>query len=177
MNRKTILAILISIGIATTGTWFGVSKHYQNKLDKQKSVLDNGREESYSREEKIHELNTDIENMQERLNELNGTIKEQRQQLLEISTPKPNQVSTKKMEMELTFYTPTGNRTASGTIPQEGRTVASNSLPLGTKVLINGNTYIVEDRGGMADNVIDIFVESYEKAIQLGRQKAVVEVL
>lgn len=177
MNRKTILAILMSVGIATTGTWFGVSKHYQNKLDNQKIVLDSVQDESYSRGEKINELNNDIENMQERLTDLNETIKEQRQQLLEISMPKPKQVSTKKMEVELTFYTPTGNRTASGTIPQEGRTVACNSLPLGTKVLINGNTYIVEDRGGMANNVIDVFVESYDKAIQLGRQKAIVEVL
>lgn len=58
--------------------------------------------------------------------------------------------------------------TASGKKAQEGITVASNSLPLGTKISIDGHVYEVQDRGGMASNVIDVFVNSHQKALNLG---------
>lgn len=58
--------------------------------------------------------------------------------------------------------------TASGKKAQEGITVASNSIPLGTKISINGHVYEVQDRGGMASNVIDVFVSSHQKALNLG---------
>lgn len=58
--------------------------------------------------------------------------------------------------------------TASGKKAQEGITVASNSIPLGTKISIDGHVYEVQDRGGMASNVIDVFVSSHQKALNLG---------
>ena len=58
--------------------------------------------------------------------------------------------------------------TASGTYVTEGRTVACNSLSFGTKVIINGNTYTVEDTGGMNGNTIDIFVSSHQEALNKG---------
>lgn len=58
--------------------------------------------------------------------------------------------------------------TASGKKVQEGITVASNSIPLGTKISIDGHIYEVQDRGGMASNVIDVFVSSHQKALNLG---------
>lgn len=58
--------------------------------------------------------------------------------------------------------------TASDKKAQEGITVASNSIPLGTKISIDGHVYEVQDRGGMASNVIDIFVGSHQKALNLG---------
>lgn len=58
--------------------------------------------------------------------------------------------------------------TASGKKVQEGITVACNSLPLGTKISINGHIYEVQDRGGMASNVIDVYVDSHQKALNLG---------
>lgn len=62
------------------------------------------------------------------------------------------------------------NKTASGTTPKEGRTVACNSLPFGTKLLIDGEEYIVEDTGNMSNNVIDIYFYSHEEALQFGVQ-------
>lgn len=62
------------------------------------------------------------------------------------------------------------NKTASGTTPKEGRTVACNSLLFGTKLLIDGEEYIVEDTGNMSDNVIDIYFYSHEEALQFGVQ-------
>lgn len=54
-------------------------------------------------------------------------------------------------------------KTASGTWPQEGRTVAaSKQFPLGTKLYIEGlGEYIVEDRGGFASNVIDMYSNTH----------------
>lgn len=65
-----------------------------------------------------------------------------------------------------------GGATASGTTPTQGRTVACNSLPFGTKISINGNIYTVEDTGNMADNVIDIYFNSHSEALQFGRRSA-----
>lgn len=65
-----------------------------------------------------------------------------------------------------------GGKTASGTIPTQGRTIACNSLPLGTKVRINGQTYTVEDTGNMSNNVIDIYFNSHSEALQFGRRSA-----
>ena len=62
--------------------------------------------------------------------------------------------------------------TASGTQATAGRTVACNSLPIGTVISINGHQYVVEDTGGMGGNVIDIFFDSHEEAINFGRQSA-----
>lgn len=63
--------------------------------------------------------------------------------------------------------------TASGKKVQEGLTVACNSLPLGTKISIEGHIYEVQDRGGMKSNVIDIYVNSHQKALNLGVKRNV----
>ena len=64
------------------------------------------------------------------------------------------------------------NKTASGTTPEQGRTVACNSLTFGTRLLIDGEEYIVEDTGNMNDNIIDIYFYSHEEALQFGVQSA-----
>ena len=68
--------------------------------------------------------------------------------------------------------------TASGRVAVAGRTVAADHLPLGTRVRINGNEYVVEDRfgGGYTDR-IDIFCDTKEEAFANGRQYLEVEVL
>ena len=61
-----------------------------------------------------------------------------------------------------------GGNTASGTVPTQGRTVACNTLAAGTRININGNDYIVEDTGNMKGNVIDIFFNSHQEALNFG---------
>ena len=79
---------------------------------------------------------------------------------------------------ELTAYIATGNTCTNGEYPTAGYTIASNTLPLGTRVYIEGlGERVVEDRGGMAGNVIDVFVSSYDEAIQFGRQTGEVYIL
>lgn len=69
---------------------------------------------------------------------------------------------------EVTAYTHTGSVMANGEYPHVGA-VASNDFQLGTVLNINGSNYVVKDR--MAYNgVIDIFVDSYDEAINFGRK-------
>jgi 3D (Asp-Asp-Asp) domain-containing protein len=70
--------------------------------------------------------------------------------------------------------------TATGTIPQEGRTVAADPklIPYGTELIINGKDgYIVEDCGGaIKGHRIDIFMNSRNNALQFGRQTVRVQI-
>ena len=75
---------------------------------------------------------------------------------------------------ELTAYCATGNPCADGVYPTVGHTVACNDSRLWHHwVYIEGyGTYYVHDTGGMASNVIDIFMGSYNECIQFGRRRA-----
>ena len=61
-------------------------------------------------------------------------------------------------------------RTASGTKATAGRTVAaSGQFSFGTKLIINGREYTVEDRGGaIQGNKIDIYMNSHSEALAWG---------
>ena len=76
--------------------------------------------------------------------------------------------------LELTAYIATGNPCADGAYPQVGYTVASNDPALWhRRIHIEGyGDYYVHDTGGMASNVLDVFVGSYDEAIQFGRRTA-----
>ena len=57
---------------------------------------------------------------------------------------------------------------ASGALATEGRTVAAGyGIPFGTEVMINGNVYVVEDRG-VDDGCFDIFVNDHNTALAMG---------
>lgn len=78
--------------------------------------------------------------------------------------------------METTAYNATVEQcgkadgiTASGTYVTEGRTVACNDFPFGTKLLIGENVYVVEDRCGY-DNVVDIYFDDHRDAMSWGKR-------
>lgn len=84
--------------------------------------------------------------------------------------------------VSMSAYTPHelgGSRTtASGAECQEGITCAANFCPLGSKIIYNGKTYLVQDRMAPGyDRNVDLFMESYEQAIQFGRKEAQVQVI
>ena len=65
--------------------------------------------------------------------------------------------------------------TASGTKAKQGRTIAVDPklIPYGTKVVINGRTYVAEDCGGsIKQNRIDVFFNSHKDALNFGVQYA-----
>lgn len=68
--------------------------------------------------------------------------------------------------------------TASGLPATEGVTIASDHLPFGTLVDIDGHIYMVQDRFGAGHtDRIDIFVEDRGKALEYGSQEKMVKVL
>ena len=73
----------------------------------------------------------------------------------------------------------TNGITASGTKATAGRTIATDSkFAFGTKLSINGTTYIVEDRGGaIKGNKIDMYFDTHAQALQWGVKYLPVEVV
>ena len=70
-----------------------------------------------------------------------------------------------------TAYAYTGSPCANGEYPEEGYTIACNSLPFGTRVYIKGAGFrFVEDRGpaSMGDAWLDIYMADVEDCIQWG---------
>lgn len=167
MISKKKVGVLILAGIFATSNymWYNHTKELEVKLESRSQAIEVLDTSVKKQGEYVNELKTELQKRNEEVSELRGEIQ------------KAKELSYNTREYELTFYAPTGCLTASGTVPQVGRTVACNSLPMGTHVLINGHEYIVEDTGGMSDNVIDIFVNSEEEALQLGRQRATVQIL
>lgn len=66
------------------------------------------------------------------------------------------------------------NRTAAGTVPKAGRTIAATpEYKLGQRVRILGRTYIVEDRMSRRykSNRIDIYMNNHTDAVKFGVKK------
>lgn len=96
-------------------------------------------------------------------------------------TPMPQPKSLGKFK--LTAYCPCSiccgsyadGITSTGKIAVAGRTIAVDptTIPYGSKVTINGHTYIAEDCGGaIKGNKIDIYFDSHQEALQFGVQYA-----
>ena len=69
-----------------------------------------------------------------------------------------------------------GTRTASGRKAKQGRTIAVDrrKIKLGTKVQINGKTYVAEDvGGGVKGNHIDVFFSSHKQTMKFGKKTGV----
>ena len=72
-----------------------------------------------------------------------------------------------------TYCTDGDGITATGTKATAGRTIAVDPrvIPYGSKVIINGNTYIAEDCGGaIKSNKVDIFFDTHQEARVWGIQ-------
>lgn len=93
--------------------------------------------------------------------------------------PEPQSVYTYVGSYELTAYVWTGNPCADGVYPEVSYTCACNDPALWHKwIHIEGyGDYYVHDTGGMSSNVIDIFVGSYDEAINFGRRTAEVYII
>lgn len=87
----------------------------------------------------------------------------------------------RELKMTATAYTWTGNRTATGTWPRVGRTVATDweILPPGTRLIIDGVPgYVVEDKGSaIKGQKIDIYMRSYAEAINFGVKTVTVQIV
>ena len=67
------------------------------------------------------------------------------------------------------------NLTYSGTVPQPDHTISAdlNVFPLGTKLMIDGTVYTVEDMGSsVTGNKLDIFYATHDEALAAGTYTA-----
>lgn len=72
-----------------------------------------------------------------------------------------------------TAYTHTGSACYNGHYPEAGYTVATNSLPIGTEIYIEGIGFrTVEDRGPsyMPYEWLDVFLDGYGECVAYGEQ-------
>ncbi|PTM59315.1 3D domain-containing protein [Desmospora activa] len=87
---------------------------------------------------------------------------------------------SKSMNGQATGYTHTGNPTATGNMPKRGTVAVDPSvIPLGTKLYIPGyGQGVAQDTGGaVRGNIIDLFFETREEAIQWGRRNVTIYIL
>lgn len=156
-TRKRISALLIALIIATTGFQpaRAEAKETENEL------LDKAEEIRIRETEKVKDLIEAAEAAEEAAEE------------------EPEQTKTYFNDFSLTAYCATGNPCADGVYPQTGYTAACNDPALWHKwIEIEGyGVFYVHDTGGMSSNVIDIFVGSYDEAIQFGRRSAGVYII
>ena len=69
-----------------------------------------------------------------------------------------------------------GTRTASGKKAKQGRTIAvdKKKIKLGSKIKINGKTYVAEDVGsGVKGKHIDVFFKSHKQTKRFGKKTGV----
>lgn len=129
----------------------------------------------YNKLEAINlKLNNTIEEQTNTIESLRSELETQKEEKEKIAQP------TKSLEQfKITAYCAckkccgkwAGGNTASGTKPTAGRTIAVDTsiIPFGTKVIIDGHTYIAEDTGGaIKGKRIDIFFDSHQKALEWG---------
>ena len=96
-----------------------------------------------------------------------------------VEEPEPEPVIQSLGIYRLTAYCPckkccgkTNGITASGTKATAGRTIAvARQIPFGTELIIDGHTYVAEDRGGaIKGNRIDIYFDTHQEALNFGVQ-------
>ena len=162
--KIAVAVVAFSIAIFVTIGLVNQKENLEKTVDKQQQMI-------YDKEKELDDMRVELQ----RINDL-LYIEQQEKQNMEVKQEDEKSEQGEAAVFEITHYTHTGNNTASGVYPVAGRTVACNSLPLGTIVEINGRDFIVEDRGGMGGNVIDIFVDSESEAIQKGRYTTTVYV-
>lgn len=92
--------------------------------------------------------------------------------IVSISPIEVSRGSERPQVFTATAYTATGNRTCTGTWPQEGRTVATDPavIPHGSRLTIDGQPgYVAEDSGSLIrDMKIDLYLDSEEECILWG---------
>lgn len=110
--------------------------------------------------------------------------------VIETITSEPEQpeqvqeITQKAITVRATAYCPckkccgkSDGITATGAKATAGRTVAVDPdvFPFGTEIIIDGRTYVAEDKGGkIRGNAIDIFFENHDEARAFGVQQLTV---
>lgn len=174
---------------------------YEQKINKLNSQMEDREEEINkiieNNNEIVNGLNKEIEQYKNKIDTLNkmynnGNNNNNSNSTVSSKTRTSNNVIT--TTATLSYYTncPEENAgyttTCTGAEPKNGM-IASNYWPLGTKVIIDGKTYTVADRGGKSfnkSNRFDVFVErlsgesnqQYRKRVlEMGKRTVEVQII
>lgn len=175
---KSKIAILVIIPMLVLGGGNKLNQEYKDKVHKiemqkeadirrkriqEEKKKEKKRLENRKKEEKVK---TKTEKKRQKEEEKKKAELEKQQQKKK-KEKQQKKTKGRKIKCRLTFYTSLacenggyGNVTASGKRLYDG-CIANNALPFGTKVVIDGKTYTVEDRGCSAFNNIysyDVYV-------------------
>lgn len=124
----------------------------------------------------IESQNGSITTQEKTIKELRGQIKAMEEHEEAVAFEKAITRGSKRTAV-VTAYTYTGQKTASGTWPKEGRTVAGpRTVPFGTVVWIDGiGERIVEDRtNSRFEGRYDVFMESQADCLEWGIQERII---
>ena len=184
MNNQEKLLLISCTALMISGLSTGINLDKKNKEVERLNTeliqtIDQSNKDKIDLEKEIENLKIEI-SKKEILNKKLNSKKE-------ISKPTRGTKSTKG-NFQATAYCKctkccgkwTNSPTASGTTPKAGRTIAvdPNVIPLGSRVLVNGKEYRAEDTGSkIKGNIVDIFHNTHQEALNFGRQTVQVEVL
>ena len=168
MTKRNVLGMCLIVLALLVSIW---DMHdFYSEQEKMQKTIDVQKEMIYNRDKQIEEKNIRIEGLNQEVFDLRR----------ELEDKQVSRGASRITTYKITHYSGDetgGTLTASGEVAQENHTIACNSLPFGTRVRINGNIFVVEDRGAMDSNIIDIFVGSYEEALERGAFYTEVEIL
>ena len=174
MSQRKLRKVLFHLGVGASvasWVWFGLVASYNIDKNNLQEIIDNQAKELYNKDNELTKRDLAI-------SDLNKKLDVDEEKLAECPKWIP-------MQMELSFYTVSADEcgnadgiTSSGAPATVGRTIASNTLPQGTKVLIEGHVYTVEDTGGaIVNSCLDVLVATKEEAMSRGRYTTTVYVL
>ena len=154
MRNKVIVVAIILIFFLVLGGWYYELQQVKMQL---KEANNNSIKAIQQLQEDIKEMKSEMDGIESNLPTFAGVFS-----------------TTAYCKCEKCCGVWTDSPTKSGTIPQEGRTIAVDPdvISLGTQVIIDGQIYTAEDTGSaVKGNVIDIYFNSHEETERYGRQE------
>lgn len=174
MNRVKKSNLIKTGVVFGTVFWINMGWLYYSDCQQEnfKKAIDNQQEVVYNKDIKIKELNNVVMNQGEEITTLTAELETLKGAKVAEASSKPNS-NYRTITVKTTAYTLYENETPSSTMANGQEVyvgaVAYNDVPLGSKIEIDGNMYTVCDRVG-SDGVVDIYMNSYNEAIQYGVQ-------
>ena len=174
MNQKKKSSLIKTGIVFGTVFWINMGWLYYSDCQQEnfKKAIDNQQEVLYNKDIEIKELNNVVMNQGEEITTLTAELETLKEAKVAEASSKPNS-NYRTITVKTTAYTLYENETPSSTMANGQEVyvgaVAYNGVPLGTKIEIDGNMYTVCDRVG-SDGVVDIYMNSYNEAIQYGVQ-------
>lgn len=154
MKNKVIAIAIALILFLVLGSWYYELQQVKMQIHQTNQLF----EKTEQLQEDVNELKSEIDGIESEMPTFAGTFE-----------------TTAYCKCEECCGKWSDSPTKTGTVPQEGRTVAVDPkvIPLGTEIIIDGQTYIAEDTGSaVKGKMIDIYLEDHNETEKYGRQES-----